>query len=100
MRAARGPDAIRSGVSVTDPVDMVVTVHDPTVWITSSFAPAWFQDALREARMGTDHTARRSEIVFAVCFAESYLVEWVRDAVLKGRMEQLSTYFPPGEQIG
>jgi hypothetical protein len=73
-----------------------------TVWLTYSFAPEWFEDALHEANTGTDHNARRREIVFAVCFAESYLFEWVRDTVLdKGNSEELvrnlNQYFPPGK---
>lgn len=57
----------------------------PEVWLAYSFAPEWFNDALREARTGADYDSRRREILFSVCFAESYLVEWVRDEVLKGR---------------
>jgi putative transcriptional regulator len=68
-----------------------------TAWLTYSFAPDWFADALREAQTGQDHHARRREIVFAVCFAESYLLEWVRDEVLKGAFPRLNGYFVPGK---
>jgi hypothetical protein len=73
-----------------------------TVWVTYPWAKDWFADALQEARNGTDHNARRREIVFAVSFAESYLVEWVRDEILDKRdfeqlVEALNRYFPPGK---
>jgi hypothetical protein len=59
----------------------------------ATFAPSWFEDAKREATCaGRD--ARRREILFAVCFAESYLLEWVRDSVLKRR--GLEDYFSSG----
>jgi hypothetical protein len=35
-----------------------------------------------------------------VCCTESYLLEWVRDQVLKSEFEKLKTYFPPGTQRG
>jgi hypothetical protein len=68
-----------------------------TVWLSYNFAPEWFQDALHEAKTGGDHHTRRREIVFAVCFAESYLVEWVRDEVLNRDFQRLNRYFPPGQ---
>ncbi len=71
----------------------------PTVWSTYRFAPEWFEDALNEAKTGVDHYARRREIVFAVCCAESYIVEWVRDEVLRTDLGKVSDYFPPGEGI-
>lgn len=76
----------------------VLSVHseeEHRLWGTESFARDWFEDALREARASHDHHARRREIVFAVCFAESYLVEWVRDEALRRNFRQLSEYFPP-----
>jgi len=68
-----------------------------TAWFTYSFAPEWFADALREAQTGQDHHARRREIVFAVCCAESCLLEWVRDEVLKRDFQGLNRYFVPGK---
>lgn len=47
----------------------------PTIWLSYCFAPEWFADALNEAKTGRDHNTRRREIIFAVCCAESYLVE-------------------------
>ena len=57
-------------------------------------------DALREAPIGGDLHARRREIVFAVCFAESYLFEWVRDQVLGGDFHRLAIYLPSGDKRG
>lgn len=68
-----------------------------TVWLSYNFAPEWFKDALFEANIPNDHNARRREILFAVCFAESYLVEWVRDTVLNHDFQRLNQYFPPGQ---
>jgi hypothetical protein len=66
-----------------------------TLWSTYLFAPEWFADASREATL-SGHEARRREILFAACAAESYIFEWVRDTVLKHDFNLLSTYFPPG----
>jgi hypothetical protein len=74
-----------------------------TLWVTRNFAKTWFTDALREARSGPQvphRDALRREIVFAVCFVESFLVEWTRDAALKGRFHDLSRYFPPDDRRG
>ena len=73
---------------------LTVESYPPTVWKTATFAPHWFADALREA--SADGPApRRREILFAVCCAESYLLEWVRDQVLKSDFGKLKKYFPP-----
>ncbi len=69
-------------------------------WLSYCFAPEWLSDALNEARIGRDHNARRREILFAVCFAESYLVEWVRDEVLKRDFNRFNDFFPPGKWQG
>lgn len=71
-----------------------------TVWKTFSFAPMWFGDALREATAGGGADGRRREIVFAVCSAESYIVEWIRDEILGRDFTRLSEFFPPGKQEG
>jgi hypothetical protein len=73
------------------------------VWMTYSFAREWFEDALHEAKTGTDHNARRREMVFAVCFAESYLFEWVRDDIFDRKdfeklVASLNQVFPPGQE--
>lgn len=67
-----------------------------TVWLTYSFVPEWYQDAFKEAKISNDHNARRREIVFSVNFAESYLVEWVRDDVLHRDFNRFFHYFPAG----
>jgi len=77
--------------------DLLMVGLEPEVWIAASFAQAWFEDALREARTGPDAHARRREIVFAVCFMESYLVEWVRDIV---GPKQIAAYFPLDDRRG
>ena len=68
-------------------------------WITSNLAEYWFADAVRESRdEKSDWHARRREIIFAVCCAESYIVEWTRDLV-KNPVE-LAKYFPPNARRG
>jgi len=76
-----------------------------TAWKTYSFAPEWFADASREAGVegspGLERRgARRREILFAVCAAESYVFEWVRDTVLNHDFEKLKRYFPAGQKWG
>ncbi|SRR5258708_9913112 len=76
-----------------------LTSFPPTVWNAASFASKWYADALREAKLpGLD--ARRREIVFSACCAESYLLEWVRDGILKGQHGQLEQYFPADRRDG
>ena len=65
----------------------------PTVWLTHSFAPLWYEDAKREAGDLT-RSARRREILFAVPTVESFLFEWVRDIVLKRDFARLNEFFP------
>jgi hypothetical protein len=88
-RRIKRSESLSSGVGFTDAI----------VWQTSSFAAEWFADALAEARL-IGRNARRREILFAVCAAESYLFEWVRDVVLGRAFDELSTYFPPGNRRG
>ena len=70
-----------------------------TIVAKSRYARAWYEDALREARNGPtgDFQARRREIVFAVCCAESYIFEWTADLLgAKGRPDaDVDRYFPP-----
>jgi hypothetical protein len=72
----------------------------PTIWQTYRFAPEWFNDAINEARTGKDHHSRRREIIFSVCCAESYILEWVIVDVIKRDMQRLNKYFPPGRRRG
>ena len=78
-----------------EPVGATFTVPTVTIWDTCSYASEWFGDALSEARMNEDRNGIRSEILFAVCAAESYLFEWVRDDVLQRDFKILNEYFPP-----
>src|SRR5947209_8312158 len=57
------------------------------------WAPAWFEDALSEARGANGRNARRREIVFAVCCVEGYLLEWIFHDMLDGDRGRLLTYF-------
>jgi hypothetical protein len=69
------------------------------VWQHYSHAPDWFEDAKTEAaKPGAN--ARRKEIVFCVCFAESYLYEWVLGDVLGRDLTKLPTYFPENRRRG
>jgi hypothetical protein len=70
-----------------------------TLWSTYSYAPEWFADASREATM-SGHEARRREILFATCAAESYIFEWVRDTVLNRDFNALEIYFVPAMRRG
>ncbi len=62
----------KKDVTVNVPAGVVsLSVGIPTIWLTYRFAPEWFEDAIHEAQNGKDHHARRREIIFAVCAAES-----------------------------
>ena len=68
-------------------------------WTKVSFAQPWLRDTVMESKQeGPDH--RRREIVFAVCFAESYLFEVVRDLVLFDDFRESIRYFPVGRKLG
>ena len=69
-------------------------------WKSYSFAPEWYADAIAEADKDEDHNSVRREIIFAVCCAESYLFEWVRDEVLHLKFDDLPTYFPYKDRRG
>jgi hypothetical protein len=92
-RASRRPVRIKSSDTVT-----VNALERTELWLAASFAPSWFRDALNEAqRAKGDVDARRREILFAVCFLESYLLEWTR--YLLGPRD-FKKYFPPGRKGG
>ena len=71
-----------------------------TLWVTYSFASDWLNDAKAEAAGTPSAASRRREILFAVCFAESYLYEWVRDRVLERDFARLAGFFPTGDRRG
>jgi hypothetical protein len=74
------------------------------LWVTANLARSWYNDAMSEvngnlAAGGSTHRDRvRREILFAVCLAETYLFEWVRDSALNHDYEKLNHYFPPIER--
>ncbi len=70
-----------------------------TAWKHYRHAPDWFEDALREAQ-SAGHNARRREILFAVCFADSYLAEWVIVDVLQRDFIQSRKYLPSRDRRG
>jgi len=67
-----------------------------TVWKCYPWAPDWFADARREAGE-RGRAARRREILFAACLAESYLLEFTLAAV---GVDGLPTYFPAAARRG
>lgn len=69
------------------------TISRPDLWMTYSFAPEWLADAKAEAKK-SHPSARRREIIFSVAFAESYLVEWVRDEILQRNFQKFFELFP------
>lgn len=83
------PIVVHAGIATVE-----LTALPGTVWLTYAFARDWYKDALREAREGRDHHARRREILFAVCAAESYLVEWTITEALKRNFKRQNEYFP------
>jgi hypothetical protein len=94
------PQKKKNTESVAEPGSYEITGYAPTAWHTATYASSWFSDALSQAQPGADRHARRREIVFAVCAAESYLLEWVRDEVLKGDYGELDRFFPRGRRAG
>jgi hypothetical protein len=75
------------------------TGHPVKLWVSANFAPAWLDDAINEALVGKDRNSRRREIIFSVCFVESYLVEWLRNEVFKN-IEKFLEYSPIKQRIG
>ena len=63
-----------------------------TLWTSDNYAEDWYRDAVAAARSGGDHDARRREIIFAICFAESFIFEWARR---KLKIKEIDEYFPP-----
>ncbi len=51
----------------------------PTVWISASYAEDWYKDAVSEVSNDANRHNKRREIVFAACFLEFYIYEWVRN---------------------
>lgn len=69
-------------------------------WVLANFAQAWLKDAIKEALVKKNRDSLRREIVFSVCFVESYLVEWLRDGVFKKNIEIILQYPPINQRKG
>lgn len=68
-----------------------LTQGSARVMLSSSWAQNWYEDALNEvvtAKTESDTNFVRREIIFAVCFAESYLLEWARDIAFRGNTDE------------
>ena len=65
----------------------------PTIWQHVSFAKFWYQDTVAEAQGRDGEHSKRREIVFAACFLESYIFEYVRDF----KANDLDARFPAGQ---
>jgi hypothetical protein len=65
----------------------------------SHFSKRWFADTCEQSQLpGQD--ARRREIVFAACLAETYLFEWVLHDVCHNDWDSALEYFPPDARRG
>jgi hypothetical protein len=85
---------------LAEPGAYIVEGANVEFWLTHSFAPDWFTDAVREA--GAQHGdlgARRREILFSVAFGETYIIEWVRDDVLKRDYQRFRNYFRAKDKL-
>ena len=69
--------------------EIVYKGHAPTVWISANYAKNWYLDALAEVSDVATKDNKRREIVFSVCFLESYIYEWVRNKDI----QLLKTFF-------
>lgn len=85
-----------NGGPVTLPLSggLIIGGGDVRFWIHGTFAPHWFADAVEEARKGPGAHPRRREIAAALAAAEAYLLEWVRDEMVR-KPAELDAYFPP-----
>jgi hypothetical protein len=71
-----------------------------TAWARESFASDWYHDAAEQGTQGPGRAERRREIVFAVCLAETYLYEWVRDHMAPDDEALLLSLFPNTNRTG
>ncbi len=65
--------------------------HPATLWTSNNYAEDWYRDAVAEAGSADDYHARRREVIFAICFAESFIFEWARR---KLQIAEINEYFP------
>jgi hypothetical protein len=89
-------DDSRDAVVRPPTIEAIGHVFPVQLWVNYRHAPDWFADAVREASE-PGHHARRREIVFAVCLADSYLAEWVIASVGPGGDR---SYLPSGDRRG
>lgn len=87
---------------VAAPGAFQVTGGSASFSITFDLSQAWFSDARWEAEnplAADNYHYRRREVIFAVCFAETYLFEWTLAALdLDG--DKLTRYFPNSDKRG
>jgi hypothetical protein len=71
---------------VPDPAVAIPNTAIRNVLTAANLAKDWFADAVSEAESETESVVAsvRREIVFVVCFAESYIFEWTRDVAGPG----------------
>ncbi len=62
------------------PTRLVNTGHKVTMWQHRDFARSWYMDAQREVFESNELDSKRKEIIFAMCFVESYFYEWVKSS--------------------
>jgi len=72
-------------------------------WYAQSYAAEWYDDALRESKSEAEteedeRQSKRREVVFSVCFVESFLYEQVSH-ILHFDIVKLAKYFPRGVRI-
>lgn len=62
-------------------VDLYANAPSADLLVASNLARRWLADTIKEAQRENGDTTDsiRREIVFAVCFAESYIFEWARE---------------------
>jgi hypothetical protein len=85
-------NVVRNGILKADVARATASAPAAAFWTSDNFAQDWFADALHEARTGKEYNSRRREIIFAVCFAESYIFEWARSIL---QIKEINDYFPP-----
>lgn len=85
---------------------VTIAAFPATLRVRSRYAGSWYDDALGEAgRAMGDYHARRREIIFAVCCAESYLYEWAYDLLEQSIVsfaaeDAIAAYFPRPPEHG
>jgi hypothetical protein len=72
-----------------------------TIWLSDNFSKDWYMDALEEAgRFGENDqnliSSIRREILFSICFLESYIFEWTRGLV---QIEEIEDFFPSKQRF-